>query len=196
MELWHAWVCPYCMRVRIALAEKGLSYTEREIDLARKPPELFQVNPAGAVPVVVDGGAAVPESLVILEYLEDRYPERPLLPPDPAGRARARLLYDRITAALGTPVFKLARGADAEKAAAAEAVKAALAALEREVPADGFLAGPFSIADVALAPFVAKLPRHLRPAALGLERLGRWERAVMARPAVAEHTAATRPAPA
>ena len=192
MELWHAWVCPYCMRVRIALAEKGLSYTEREVDLARKPPELLDVNPANGVPVVVDEGVAIPESLVILEYLEDRYPEPPLLPPDAAGRARARLLYERITAALGGHVVKLARGSDAEKAAAAEAVKAALAALEREAPADGFLAGPFSIADVALAPFVAKLPPDLRPAALGLERLGRWERAVMTRPSVATHTAPRR----
>ncbi len=180
------------MRVRIALVEKGLPYSEREVDLGRKPPELFRLNPAGAVPVIVDGGAAIPESLVILEYLEDRYPERPLLPLDPLGRARARLLYGRITAALGVPVFKLARGTDAEKAAAAEAVKAALAALESEAPADGFLAGPFSIADIALAPFVAKLPPHLRPAALGMEKLGLWERAAMARPAVAAHTAAAR----
>ncbi len=180
------------MRVRVALVEKGLAYEEREIDLARKPPELFRVNPAGAVPVLVDGGAAVPESLVILEYLEDRYPERPLLPRDPVGRARARLLYERITAALGTPVFKVNRGTDAEKATAAEAVKAALAALEREAPASGFLAGLFSIADIALAPFVAKLPPQLRPSALGLEKLGRWEREVMSRPSVVEHTAARR----
>ncbi len=180
------------MRVRVALVEKGLPYTEREIDLAKKPPELFQVNPKGAVPVVVDGGAAIPESLVILEYLDDRYPATPLLPPDPVGRARARLLYDRITAVLGTPVFKLARGTDAEKAAARESVKAALAELEREAPADGFLAGPFSIADIALAPFVAKLPSDLRPSALGFEKLARWERAVMSRPSVAVHTAARR----
>jgi RNA polymerase-associated protein len=180
------------MRVRIALVEKGLAWSEREIDLARKPPELFQLNPAGAVPVLVDGGAALPESAVILEYLDDRYPERPLLPPDPLGRARARLLQQRITAALGAPSLKAVRGSEEEKVAAAAAVRDALAALERDAPADGFLAGPFSIADIALAPFVARLPAHLRPAALGLERLGRWERAAMARPSIAEHTAPRR----
>jgi glutathione S-transferase len=195
MELWHAWVCPYCMRVRIALAEKQLRYTEREIDLANKPRELLAVNPANGVPVlVVEGGAAIPESLVILEYLEDRWPEHPLLPADPLGRARARLLYDRITAALGTPSFKLARGTDAEKASAEEAVRGALAKLDAEAPETGLLAGPFSIADVALAPFVAKLPERLRPGALGLPRLARWEAAVMSRPSVATQTAPRRAA--
>ncbi len=195
MELWHAWVCPYCMRVRIALAEKRLPYREREIDLANKPPELFGVNPSGGVPVlVVEGGAPLPESTVILQYLEDRWPEHPILPADPLARARARLLYDRITAALGTPSFKLARGTDAEKAAAEQAVREALAKLEAEAPTDGFLAGPFSIADIALAPFVAKLPERLRPGALGLPRLARWEAAVMSRPSVAVHTAPRRAA--
>ncbi len=194
MELWHAWVCPYCMRVRIGLAEKGLAYSEREIDLAGKPPELFALNPAGGVPVLVDGGAAIPESLVILEYLDDRWPEPPLLPRDPLGRARARLRYDRITVAFSPHVPKLARGSAEEKAVAAEAVKGALAALEREVPEDGFLVGPFSIADIALAPFLAKLPPQLRPGALGLTRLARWEAAVMSRPSVAINTAPRRAA--
>ncbi len=195
MELWHAWVCPYCMRVRIALAEKQLPYREREIDLADKPKELFGVNPAGGVPVlVVDGGAAIPESIVILQYLEDRFPAHPILPPDPLARARARLLYDRITAALGTPLFKLARGTDAEKATAEAAIRDALAKLEAEVPERGFLVGPFSIADIALAPFVAKLPPRLRPAELGLPRLARWEAAVLSRPSVAKHVAPRRAA--
>jgi glutathione S-transferase len=193
MELWHAYPCPYCQRVRIGLAEKGLRYDERVIDLARKPPELYALNPAGAVPVLVDGDAAIPESLVILEYLEDRFPERPLLPPDPLGRARARLLHDRITAALAPHSVKLARGTEAEKAAAAEGTKAALGTLEQLAPADGFLAGPFSIADVALAPFVARLPAELRPSALGLDRLGRWERLAMGRPSVVTGTDARRP---
>lgn len=189
MELWHAWSCPYCMRVRIALAEKGLEYASREIDLARKPPELLALHPSGGVPVLVDDGRPIPESLAILEHLEVRCPAPPLLPPDPPGRARARLLYERVTAALGPHLLKLVRGSDAERTAAAAAVREALSALERDAPADGFLAGPFSIADVALATFVAKLPAELRPDALGLERLGRWERAVMSRPSIAAQTA-------
>ena len=88
MELWHAWTCPFCMRVRIALDEKGLPWTEKVIDLSKKPPELFKLNPAGGVPVLVtDDGAAIPESLVILEYLDERYPETtPMLPKPPVTR--------------------------------------------------------------------------------------------------------------
>jgi glutathione S-transferase len=184
------------MRVRIALAEKGLPYDEREIDLANKPPELARVNPANGVPVLVADGAAIPDSIVILQYLEDRFPESPLLPADPLGRARARLLYDRVTALLGTHSFKLARGTDEEKRLAREGAKAALETLEREVSADHpFLAGPdLSIADLALAPFVARLSRAgVSPSALALPRLARWEAAVMSRPSVRIQTAAVRP---
>jgi glutathione S-transferase len=183
------------MRVRIALAEKGLSYDEREIDLASKPPELARLNPANGVPVLVVDGGAVPESIVILQYLEDRFPERPLLPRDPLGRARARLLYDRITALLGPSSFKLARGTDDEKRAAREGARTALGTLEEELSGEGptLLGGPdLTFADVALAPFVARLPPDLRPSALGLPRLARWEAAVMSRPSVARHTAPRR----
>jgi glutathione S-transferase len=195
MELWHAWTCPYCVKVRIALAEKGLRYDERPIDLAHKPPDLARLNPANAVPVLIVDGAAIPESMVILQYLEDRFPERPLLPADPLGRARARLLHDRVTALLGQHSFKLAKGTDDEKRAAGEGAKAALAVLEREVPADGLLAGPdLTVADLALAPFMARIPAELRPSALGLSRLARWEAAVMTRPSVRFHTGPPRTA--
>lgn len=193
MELWHAWTCPYCMRVRVALAEKGLAYEEREIDLARKPPELLPLNPQNGVPVLVADGVAIPDSIVILQYLEDRYPERPLLPADPLGRARARLLYDRVTALLGPHLFKLARGTSDEQAQAGGAVRTALEALEQQAPERGFLAGDYSIADIALASLVLKLPAALRPSGLGLPRLARWEAAVAARPAVAAHTTVPRP---
>lgn len=197
MELWHAWACPYCMRVRIALAEKGIPYREREIELANKPPEFLALNPANGVPVLVVEGAAIPESIVILQYLEERFPERPLLPAEPLGRARARLLHDRVTALLGPHSFKLARGDEEERRIAREGARAALVTLEREVPSDGHLAGEaLTIADLALAPFVARLPPELRPSALGLARLARWEAAVMSRPAVRTHTAPRRPAAA
>jgi len=193
MELWHAWSCPFCIRVRIALAEKGLPYTEREIDLAAKPKELFAVNPAGSVPVLVDGGAAIPESIVILQYLDERFPARPLLPADPLGRARARLLYDRITQLLAPHLFKLAKGKAEERPAAEVALRAGLHDLEKEAPERGFLLGELSIADIALASHLPRIPAALRPAALGLSRLARWEAAMRDRPSVAVHTASQRP---
>jgi glutathione S-transferase len=183
MELWHAWTCPDCMRVRAALAEKGIAWEGREVDLAKKPPELFELNPKGGVPVLVDGGKVVPESLDILEHLETLRPEPRLFPERP-GRDAVRRAYERVNGLLGPHVVKLVRGTPEEKAAAGTAVREALVALDAEAADGGFLLETFSVADLALASFVAKLPPELWPSALGLPRLSRWERAVMARPSV------------
>jgi glutathione S-transferase len=185
MELWHALTCPYCQRVRIALAEKHIEVEEHVIDLRQRPPELLSLNPAGGVPVLVVDGTALPESRVILEYLEDRDPERRLFPRDPVQRARVRLLYDRIESSVGPHLPKLLRGSEEEREDARRAIAAALEVLERGASEEGQLAGPFSNADIALATFVRKLPESSRPAALSLPRLARWETAVMSRPSVA-----------
>jgi glutathione S-transferase len=185
MELWHAWACPYSQRVRIALREKGLTVDEHVVELANKPSALLALNPAGGVPVLVVDGSAITDSSVILQYLEDRAPEPALFPPDPLGRAMTRLLYERITSSLGPHVPRLLRGSDDEKERARQAVVAALTALEATAPDQGFLVGPFSLADIALAPFLAKLPESLRPAALGLPRLARWEAQALSRSSVA-----------
>jgi glutathione S-transferase len=68
--------------------------------------------------------------------------------------------------------------------AARGAVREALRALEADAPASGWLAGPYSAADVALLSLLDKLPPEDRPAALGLPRLARWEMEMRARPAV------------
>jgi glutathione S-transferase len=183
MELWHAWACPYCIRVRAALAEKGIPYEGKVVDLAAKPPELFRLNPKGGVPVLVDGGRTVVESLDILEYLEAQRPE-PRLFPDVPGREAVRRAYDRVNGLLAPHLVKFARGTPEEKTAAAAAIRSALESLDGEVHPGGFLLGALSAADLALASFVAKLPPGLRPGALGLPGLSRWERTVMDRASV------------
>jgi len=105
-------------------------------------------------------------------------------------RARARLLAERVTSATGPAGYLLARGKPEEREGAEAAVREGLRALEREAPAEGFPCGAFSLADLAIAPFVARLPPHLRPDALDLPRLTRWEAAVMARPSLARQPAA------
>src|SRR6266550_4268057 len=68
--------CPYAARARIVLAEKGLAYDAAEIDLDDRPAWMYDKNPLGRVPVYEeDGGLVLPESRVIMEYLEERYPE-------------------------------------------------------------------------------------------------------------------------
>jgi glutathione S-transferase len=182
LTLWNLDRCPYCSRVRIALAEKGLAWRDRPVDLADKPPELLALNPAGAVPVLVDGEAVVPESLVILEYLEDRFPERPLLPRDAAGRARVRLACSRAFEPLAGALGRLVKAPPEGRMEAAVQVREAMVALEREAPAHGFWLGPFSAADAALAPFVLRLPAELSPRALGVPRLAAWLERVGQRP--------------
>jgi glutathione S-transferase len=93
--------------VRIALAEKGLDYETVEVDLSDRPEWLLELNPPkGRVPVLDE----LPESEVIMEYLEDRHPEPALLPADPAERAQARLLVHRFDDALGDDYYAFRRG--------------------------------------------------------------------------------------
>jgi glutathione S-transferase len=75
--LYTAERCPYAARARIVLAEKGLDYDAVEIDLDDRPAWLYEKNPLGRVPVYEeDGGFVLPESEVIMEYLEERYAVR------------------------------------------------------------------------------------------------------------------------
>ncbi len=191
MELWHAWTCPYCMRVRAALAEKGIPYAEREVDLGRKPQELLALNPVGGVPVLVAEGTSISDSGTILRYLEERYPDPPLLPRDASGRDHAWALHDRATALIAPLLPPLLRGSPPEKEQAGTAIRSALASLEEEAPENGFLVGAFSVADLALASLVLKLPGALRPSGLGLPRLSRWEAASLARPGVSQSSDVT-----
>jgi glutathione S-transferase len=109
VKLYDAARCPYCARVRIVLAEKELEYETVEIDLRDRPAWLYDLNESGKVPVL-DDGFILPESRVIVDYLEERYPEPPLLPRDPRGRADARLLVHRFDELLGDDYYAFRRG--------------------------------------------------------------------------------------
>ena len=112
LTLYDAARCPYCARVRIVLAEKGIEYETVEIDLRDRPAWLYEKNPIGKVPVIEEDTFVLPESAVIMEYLEERYPEPALLPADPAARALARLRIFRFDNALGDAYYAFRRGED------------------------------------------------------------------------------------
>src|SRR5262249_54983952 len=101
--------CPFCARVRLSLAEKGIAYETVEVDLRDRPAWLYDLNPAGKVPVL-DDGFALPESAVIMEYLDDRFPDPPLLLPGRAAGALARLAVFRFDDLLGDDYYALRRG--------------------------------------------------------------------------------------
>ena len=95
MRLYDYWRSSAAYRVRLALNFKGLRYQQVPVDLrqgAQRAPEFLKVNPQGLVPVLEDDGVVLTQSLPILNYLEERYPEPALLPRDAAGRAKARAL--------------------------------------------------------------------------------------------------------
>ncbi|AQK85998.1 glutathione transferase41 [Zea mays] len=92
LMLFGSWASSYTHRVQLALRLKGLEYDYVEEDLGNKSDELLRHNPVHKkVPVLVHGGRALPESVIILQYLDDAWPEtRPLLPADAFDRALAR----------------------------------------------------------------------------------------------------------
>src|SRR3954468_3240391 len=132
LTLYDAARCPYCARVRIALAEKGVEYEPVEIDLQNRPGWIYEKNSTGRVPVLEEDAWLLPESAVIMEYLEERYPEPALLQSDPADRALARLWIFR-HGDFTDPYYALRRGEDGAAAAFdAQLAKLDAALAERE----------------------------------------------------------------
>jgi glutathione S-transferase len=101
LTLYHYDRSTAAQRVRLALEEKGIPWQSVIVDTARGdveslPEDYHRLNPKGLVPVIIHDGAAIPESLVILEYLEDALDGAPLRPASPAERARMRLWMRKI----------------------------------------------------------------------------------------------------
>jgi maleylpyruvate isomerase len=93
MELYDYWRSSAAYRVRIALNLKGLDYAQTSIDLRagdQREKSYLERNPQGLVPFLQDGEVGLSQSLAIIEYLEERHPEPPLLPDEPVRRAQAR----------------------------------------------------------------------------------------------------------
>ncbi len=162
MVLYDAARCPYCARVRIVLAEKGLSYETVEIDLGQRPPWLYVKNPLGKVPVLEeDGGLVLPESEVIAEYLEERFPEPPLFPREPARRAELDVFLDWFDRVWKRPPNELERELSAEQRAERRVEQLATELRESRDLFESLLAGreyllgdEFSVIDCAFFPFL------------------------------------------
>ena len=91
--LYHFWLSPYCRKVRVALAEKGLACELLVEKVSERRPEFLCLNPAGEVPVLIEpDGSVLADSAAIIEYLEEVYPHTALLGHTPEARAETRRL--------------------------------------------------------------------------------------------------------
>jgi glutathione S-transferase len=99
LELYHNDMSTCAQKVRLTLAEKGLTWENHHLDLRagdQQNPEYLKLNPRGVVPTIVDTGKVVRESTVIMEYLDDAYPNPSLRPLDSHARAQMRLWTKRL----------------------------------------------------------------------------------------------------
>jgi RNA polymerase-associated protein len=184
LTIYDAPRCPYCARVRIQLAEKGIDHDLVPLDLDDRPEFIKVLNPpAGRVPVLEEGAFVLPESPVIMEYLEERFPEPSLLPSDPGARALARLLVYRFDDYLGDPYYDIYFDRPAGSAAR---LHEALSGLETRLASTPFLAGDaYGLADIAYVPWIFRTESRLR-FDLGLYPAIRdWADRLSERPAVA-----------
>ena len=170
ITLYDADRCPYCARVRIVLAEKAVEYEAVEVDLDDRPSWIYEKNPLGKVPVLEEDTFVLPESAVINEYLEERYPEPALWPADAAERALGRLLVFRFDQ-LSKPYYALRRGDDG----AGERLAAELAKLNAVLAAQPFLSGrEFGLADVAYVPWILRARDRMGVDTDRFTALGGW----------------------
>lgn len=160
------WRSSASYRVRIALNLKGIAHDRVAVDLvagAQRDPAHLARNPQGLVPVLDIDGLRLTQSLAIIEYLDETRPQPPLLPPDPAGRARVRALSQAIASEIH-PVSNLRvlkrvetlAGAEARAAWNADNIATGLAAVEAmlaDAPAGRFCHGDApGMADCTLIP--------------------------------------------
>jgi glutathione S-transferase len=189
----------WSMRPWIAMKAAGIAFDEVVISLNAEDfkARLLKVSGTGKVPTLVDGDIKVWESLAILEYLADKYPDKNLWPRDPAARAHARAIASEMHAGfvplrraapmnIWRPIMKLTLGAEAEaNVARIDAMWADCRA--RFGHSGSFLFGAFGAADAMYAPVVARF--HTYAVEIGAAARA-YMKAVMALPAWREWTAA------
>jgi glutathione S-transferase len=182
ITLYNAARCPYAARARITLAEKGIEFETVEIDLSDRPDWLYEKNPKGRVPVIEeDDGPPLAESACIMEFLEERYPEPPLLPADPADRAAIRLLIFRDDD-LTDPYYALRRGEEGAR----EELDAVLGRFDALLGERPYLSGAeYGLADIALVPWFLRARDMLGVELDGFPSLVDWLSRLEQRPAVA-----------
>jgi len=182
MTLFSDPMCQYSHRVRIVLAEKGVTVDIEDIDPKSVTEEILEANPYGTLPTLVDRDLALYESNVVMEYLDERFPHPPLLPVYPVARAESRLWIYRIERDWCVLIDQIKANPDSKKADAARKEfresLVTIAGIFEEMPY--FMSEEFTLVDCCLAPMLWRLPelgislpnnRHVKPLHEYMERL-------------------------
>ncbi|MBV5309956.1 glutathione S-transferase N-terminal domain-containing protein [Chromatium okenii] len=159
MMLFSDPICPYCHRVRMVLAEKGITVEVVNVDAHNLPREVLEVNPYGTVPTFVDRDLRLYESRIIMEYLDERFPHPPLLPVDPVSRASARLFMYRIDQDWYSLMRRILKGKHDDANKARKELRESLIVTAPVFAAHKFfMSDEFSLVDCCVAPLLYRLP--------------------------------------
>jgi glutathione S-transferase len=197
MKLYDFLPCPFGQKVRIVLAEKGLSYELVPIDLTQgeqRRPEFRRLNPFGRVPVLVDEDTIVYDSTIIAEYLEDEYPEPPLLPAvgSSALRAQARIWEDiadtSFTVQVGQLMVEMSKTESERDSNRIQRlqqwIEQMLSFLNHQLQGQDFLASQFSVADIGFVPRLLVLKELGVDPAANRGNIDGWIKRLLERPSI------------
>ena len=152
----------YSHRVRIVLAEKGVTVDVVNVDPSDPPSELSDLNPYNALPTLVDRDLVLYEPNIIMEYLDERFPHPPLLPVYPVARAQSRLMMWRVGrdwCGLADTILANKPGAKAAESARKELRESLISAAPLFNEAPYFLSEEFTIVDCCVGPLLWRLDR-------------------------------------
>lgn len=183
-------------KVRIALIEKGLEFERINIDLTKreqKSPDYLKIHPFGQIPALDDEGFILYDSTVINEYLEDEYPYPSLMPKDSEGRARARLMEDfrdtHFNPSFVHIIHEIRKPEGERDPQRMDNAKAEISKcferIEKELEGREYLAGSFSLGDIAFMPNIDLLDRFAIPVDAKYKNTTAWIARLKARPSFA-----------
>ena len=182
--------CPFCWKVRLALAELGIEYESVDLQLGEKHPDLLAHSPTGTVPMLFDNGTIIWESAVILDYLDKRYGSGRLIPGEPAEEARIRLLHSYSDKIVGGCIRDLVfeKRSKPESQWDAELIQTAAGKwrgcmdyLDDQLGGREYFGGTFSVADCALAARFGVAEAYGEAVTPEFPALHRWYERVTAR---------------
>ncbi|MCC5826143.1 MULTISPECIES: stringent starvation protein SspA [Alkalimonas] len=173
MTLFSAADDMYSHQVRIVLAEKGVSVDILQVTQDNLPEELYEVNPYGSLPTLLDRELSLYQAQIIIEYLDERFPHPPLMPVYPVARGQARLMMYRIEKDWYALAERILRHDDDAEQARQDLTEGLLAVAPLFDEAPFFMSEEFGLVDCYMAALLWRLPK------LGIELSGPGSKTLM-----------------